>query len=55
LLHQYPDNINKKGNYEAKVYLLKKEDALKAVDTDDFEEYNVLGKPFTKKTWVYRL
>lgn len=49
LLHQYPDNVNKKGNYEAKIYLLKKEDALTAVDTDDFEEHNVLGKPISKK------
>jgi len=49
LLHQYPDNINKKGNYEAKIYLLKKEDALKAVDTGDFEKHNLLEKPFTKK------
>jgi hypothetical protein len=47
-LHQYPDSINKKGKYEAVVYLLEKKDALTAKSTDEFEEHNVLGKPIRK-------
>jgi hypothetical protein len=47
-LHQYPDSIHKKGRYEAVVYLLEKKDALKAKTTDEFNEYNVLGKPIQK-------
>lgn len=48
LLHQYPDNINRTGNYEAKVYLLEKKDALKADSEDAFNSNNVWGKPIVK-------
>jgi hypothetical protein len=48
LLHQYPDNIRRKGNFDALVYILEKKDAVSANGTSDFEEKNVLSAPIKK-------